>query len=220
MKFIHCALLFALIGSACSNPAIAQSQSQSPAPATEESAAPGNTRTRTASFLWLLTGTEEVFPCDIPATEAGTTRAQCHRHQVLDLMTNKIVGTALDTSADVEVVGGGLTALGTTTFNIFGLGSLVVRGRGTIQPNLVKNAQFVWKSPALPGLQVTPITNIANISPTQPFQNMVLSGTGAFAGATGPFALFGALETSNPNRQTFNCLFKVDLELPRRYSRR
>jgi hypothetical protein len=219
MKFIHYVLFSVLIGSVFSHPAVAQSQpqSQSPAPAAEESAVPENTRARAVSFLWVLTGTEEIFPCDIPVTEAGTTRGECHRHQVLDLMTNKIIGTALDTSADVEVVGSGLTALGTTTFNITGLGSLVVRGRGSIQPTLVKGAQFVWKSRALPGLQPTPITNIASITPTQPFQNMVLSGTGVFTGATGPFALFGALEASKPDRQTFNCIFKIDLELPRRY---
>lgn len=171
---------------------------------------------RSVSLLWFIGGTQNLYPCEVPPTDKGTTAATCHNHPVLDLRTNKIIGFARDATNDVEQIGTGLVATGTTTFNINGLGTLTVRGRGTIQPVLVENSRFTWRSSAFQGERPTPITNIAGIFPNPKQQNMILSGTGAFKGARGKFALLGALDLSNAqnNRDTFNCLYKIDIQVP------
>jgi len=174
---------------------------------------------REISMLWYIGGTQEYFACEVPITDLGTTEASCHEHLLLDLRRDRVIGTALDATADVFAVGDALYATGTTTFELtagpFAGSTLQVRGTGTIQPTIVGNPHFEWKSRAVDGKQ-TPISHIAGIFP-DPDQNMVLDGTGVFEGATGTFALFGGLDVaSDPDAGSFNCIFKIDLKLPRR----
>lgn len=175
---------------------------------------------QTVSFLWYIGGTQNYFGCEVPATELGTTQASCHKHLLLDLKRDRIIGTAVDATADLFPAGDdALYATGTTTFQLtagrFAGSTLQLRGTGTIQPVVVGNPHFEWKSQAIASAQ-TPISHIAGIF-AEPGENMVLDGTGAFEGATGTFALFGGLDvTSNPDAGSFNCIFKIDLKIPRR----
>ncbi|MDQ2696816.1 MAG: hypothetical protein M3Z21_15850 [Pseudomonadota bacterium] len=154
-------------------------------------------------MLLLLKGLKNTYPCQIPATDQGTTSATCVDFDVIDLKTNRIVGTATDTTADVAPEGTGLVATGTTFFR-FPQGTLVVRGRGSIQPTLV--------GPAI--LNRAQITHIAGIFPPSADANAVLSGTGRYRNATGSLVLLGALNLDNaPVQEQFFCLFLLRLNL-------
>ena len=171
------------------------------------------------SLLWYIGGTQEYFECEVPPTALGTTQAGCHEHPVLDLKRDRIVGTAVDATADVFPAGDdALYATGTTTFELtvgrFAGSTLQVRGTGTIQPVVVGTPHFEWTSRAVDNNN-TPISHVAGIFP-EPGQNMVLAGTGVFKGATGTFGLFGGLDiVSSPDAGSFNCIFKIDLKIPR-----
>jgi hypothetical protein len=173
---------------------------------------------RRVTHLWLIGGTQDIFECEIPPTDRGTTKADCHKHNLIDLTTDRVIGTVLDATADVDADGEALIATGTTTFTIADQGTLTIRGRGTIQPVKFGTPQFKWTSRGLPDQPVTPITHIAGIFPNDPRENMVLSGTGIYEGAQGRFALFGALDLSQSEQgqATFNCIYKIDLKIPRR----
>lgn len=174
---------------------------------------------REVSLLWYIGGTHPYFDCEVPATELGSTEASCHQHELLDLKRDRVIGTAVDATTDLFPAGDdALYATGTTTFQVtagrFAGSTLQVRGTGTIQPMVVGDPSFEWKSRALAS-QNTPISHIAGIYP-EPGENMVLKGTGVFKGATGTFALFGGLDiASDPAAGTFNCIYKIDLKIPR-----
>ena len=178
---------------------------------------------REVSLLWFIGGTQPYIECEVPETELGSTQASCHEHELLDLKRDRVIGTALDATNDVFATGDdALYATGTTTFEVsagrFAGSTLQVRGIGTIQPTVVGSPHFEWKSRAMVSEQ-TPISHIAGIFPN-PGENMVLKGTGVFKGATGTFALFGGLDlASDPTAGTFNCIYKIDLKIPRRYMR-
>ena len=154
-------------------------------------------------FLWLLDGIRNTYECGVPETDEGTTVATCHDHEIIDLRTNRIIGTATDATADVSAVDGGLVATGTTFFRL-PQGNLTIRGRGTIQPMLEGN----------PMLDNSPVTHIAGIFP-EPGANDVLGGTGAFEGAKGTFGLLGALDLTNAaqGQSKFHCVYLFNLQL-------
>ncbi len=170
------------------------------------------------SLLWYIGGTKPYFECEVPETELGTTLASCHEHELLNLRTDRVIGTAIDATADVFPTGDdALYGTGTTTFTItdgaLAGSTLVVRGTGTIQPTVTGNPVFEWTSrdTAYPA---SPISHIAGIFP-DPDQNMVLEATGLLEGATGTFALFGGLDlVSDPDQGSFNCIYKIDLKIP------
>lgn len=167
--------------------------------------------TRRVEFLWLLDGIRNTYECEIPVTDMGTTVATCHEHEIIDLRTNKIIGTAVDATADVDVVGDGLVGTGTTTFYL-PQGTLVIRGRGTIQPILEGE----------PVLNRGSVTHIAGIFPNAGEDNNVIDGTGVFEGAKGTFALLGALDLTNSDKgqSQFHCVYFMDLELMRRFKQK
>ena len=154
-------------------------------------------------YLWLLDGLKNTYECDVPETEIGSTIANCHDHKVIDLKTNKIIGIATDATTDVETVGDGLVATGTTFFHL-PEGNLVIRGRGTIQPMLEGE----------PKLNGAPVTHIAGIFP-EDGENNVIDGTGVFRNATGTFGLLGALDLTNAaeGQAQFNCVYFLNLRL-------
>lgn len=162
--------------------------------------------TERLQLLWLINGTKNTYDCVIPATDRGTVDATCHNHDLIDLKTNKIIGTAVDATADVDAVENGFVGTGTTFFYLKN-GSLVVRGRGSIQPVLVDGS---------PMIEDRPVTHIAGIF-AEPGANNVLSGTGVFKNATGTFTLLGALDLANSanGQQSFHCLYEIELELNR-----
>lgn len=155
------------------------------------------------NLLLLLDGRKNVYECEIPATDRGTTIASCHDHDVINLKTGKVIGTATDSTADVEEIGDGLVATGTTFFRLKH-GALTLRGRGTIQPSLVGQ----------PVLDNAPVTHIAGVFPN-PGDNQVLEGTGRYAHATGTFALLGALDLSQAAQgiEKFHCVYTIALDL-------
>lgn len=154
-------------------------------------------------LLLLIDGRKNVYECEIPATDLGTTIASCHDHDVIDLKTGKVIGTATDATADVEAIGDGLVATGTTFFHLKH-GAFTLRGRGTIQPTLVGQ----------PVLANATVTHIAGIFPNEG-DNQVLEGTGKYAHATGTFSLLGALDLSQATEGilTFHCVFSIALDL-------
>ena len=179
-------------------------------------------RDKELSFLWYIGGTHDLFECEVPPTETGATVASCHQHQLLDLRTDQVIGYALDATTDVGVDGDALFATGTTTFHItrgrYRGSVLQVRGTGTIQATVVGDPHFEMTSRSVE-YDETPITHIAGIFP-DPDDNQVLDASGAFEGAEGVFALFGGLDLSEADRATFNCIFKIDIEVPRESLRR
>lgn len=150
-------------------------------------------------FFWLLNGTQEIYECEIPPTDLGTTTASCHDHDIINLRNDRRVGVATDASADVEVSGDGLVATGTTFFSL-PQGDLTLRGTGTIQSVLT----------GAPIIDGHPVTHIAGIFPNAG-DNMVLEGSGVFEGATGTFTLLGALDLSRPGLNSFHCVFEIKL---------
>ena len=163
--------------------------------------------TERLQMLLLLNGIKNTYECSIPATDRGTVIATCHDHDVIDLRTNRIIGTAVDATADVDAVDSGFVATGTTFFYLKN-GSFVIRARGSIQPVLE----------GAPVLDGSPVTHIAGIFP-QSGENHVLSGTGVFRRATGTFNLLGALDLTNSSKgqSAFNCIYTINLHLNRHY---
>lgn len=162
------------------------------------------------NLLWLINGTKNSYTCEIPPTDLGTTEATCHDHDIINLKTGQIIGTATDATADVVPANGGLVGTGTTFFHL-PQGTLVVRGTGTIQPVLHGNPQ----------LDGHPVTHIAGIFP-EPNANNVLSGTGVFEGTEGTFVLLGALDLTNAAQglASYHCLYDMDLKMDRNLAKR
>lgn len=161
--------------------------------------------TERLDMLLLINGIKNTYECSIPATDRGTVVATCHDHDVIDLRTNRIIGTAVDATADVDSVSTGFVGTGTTFFYLKN-GSFVVRGRGTIQP-------ILHGAPVMNG---SPVTHIAGIFP-EAGDNHVLSGSGVYRNASGTFSLLGALDLtrSAEGQSAFNCIYLINLDLNR-----
>ena len=178
-------------------------------------------QTREQTFLFLLTGRQDVFQCDVPPTDLGTTTADCHHHDIVDLRTGKVIGSAIDSSTDAELVGEEIVVTGTTFFSIekgpFKGAKLTLRGRGAIAPHPVPNVEFAFAGIDLP-VEKAPITHFAAITPIAGVDNNVLEASGRLQGARGTFALWGQLDLSQlPDNAAFNCIYNIRLNLPRRH---
>lgn len=154
-----------------------------------------------------LSGTKVLYECEIPPTDQGTTIVtQCHDHDVIDLRTNQIIGTATDALADVTMNGGSFSGTNTVIFRLK-QGTFVVRGKGGGQPVVTGNPSWTGQ---------TPITHMAAFFPEQGQDNILTEyGTGMFKNATGKWNLLGAIDMSRvqENLATFYCLFEIDMEL-------
>lgn len=175
------------------------------------------------SFLMILTGRTDVFQCEVPPTDKGTTVADCHTHSIYDLRTGKVIGVATDSSTDDVVVNGETVVVGTTFFTFtegpFKGSKIVTRGAGTIAPQPVQNAflRIPGLNPPSPAGKVDAFAAIPNVfgADGKP-ANMVLSSSGKLAGAKGTIALWGQIDTSQlPKNANFNCMFSLDLKVPR-----
>lgn len=134
----------------------------------------------------------------IPATDAGTEEGLCFTVDLVDLATGEVIGDATDCLADIEGDGvEGMQLTGTTTFN-FPDGTLVSRGRTTVQPVLDGSVDF---------------THITGAVPADGDES-VLSGTGVFEGASGEVRLSGAVNLSKLDSDTeitFDCVFVISV---------
>ncbi len=146
-----------------------------------------------------LRGTAEGVVQGIPATDLGTTEGLCFTVDLVDLATGNVIGDATDCLADIDPdAGGGMALTGTTTFNFPG-GTLVSRGRTTVQPVLDGSVDFTHITGAVP----------------QEGDNSVLSGTGRFNGAEGTVRLSGAVnlaELADEGKITFDCVFVISVD--------
>ena len=123
----------------------------------------------------------------------------CFDLEIVDLETGEVLGTATDCLSSITEVGDALTLEATTEF-VFPDGSITVRGLTTVQPILVGSSPFTHGTSAAPG----------------DGENSILSGTGAYEGATGTARLSG-LVALNPLEGgdleiTFDCIFVVNID--------
>jgi len=142
-----------------------------------------------------LKGTAVGSERTIPQTPQGSTKANCFDLRLVDVAKNEVIGAATDCLSDFAPD----SLTGTTVFN-FREGSLITRGRTTVQP---------ISESALP----SPSTHITGSIPF-PGTNQVLSGTGKFHGKTGTIRLSGAvnlMRLASNNEITFDCVFVLDL---------
>ena len=159
-------------------------------------AAAGDKKTMIVALRGTATG--QMRP--VPMTPQGSTMANCFDVQMVDLEKNRVIGMGTDCLSDVIPEGAGVSLTGTAIFR-FNEGTLVTRGRTTVQP---------ISATAMP----SPSTHITGAIPV-PGTNQVLSGTGKFQGKTGNVRLSGAVNMSqlaDSNRITFDCVFVIDLE--------
>lgn len=128
-----------------------------------------------------------------PIAGTGTTTALCFDVDLIDPMTGHVVGKGTDCLSDVVPYGDGLAVTATTYFHLPG-GTIITRGRTTVQPVLDGSPSMTHISGAIPS------------------SNNILMGTGRFAGITGRSRLSGALnlsELATNNEITFDCLFVI-----------
>ncbi len=145
-----------------------------------------------------LRGTAQVQELPIPPTDQGTTTGLCFTVDMVDLATGNVIGDATDCLADIDGDASGMALTGTTTFNFPG-GTLVSRGRTTVQPVLDGSIGFTHITGAVPAAG----------------ENSVLSGTGRFSGATGQVRLSGAVnlaELDSDGKITFDCIFVISVD--------
>jgi hypothetical protein len=126
----------------------------------------------------------------------------CFDVDLVDIRTNKVIGTASDCLLVLDPEkgdGDGLRVEGTTIFN-FPQGTLITRGLTTVQPVLHGSEEFSHITGAIPGAS----------------DNSVIAGTRRFEGMIGTSRLSGSvLMEPLPDGSlqiTFNCLFVIDLE--------
>jgi hypothetical protein len=160
---------------------------------TEADAAPGH------DLVVALRGTGEGVVQPIPQTDGGSTEGLCFSVDMVDLASGNVIGDATDCLSDiVPDAGGGMALTGTTTFNFPG-GTLVSRGRTTVQPVLDGSVDFTHITGAVP----------------EDGDNSVLSGTGRFDRATGTVRLSGAVnlsELDSDGKITFDCVFVISVD--------
>ncbi len=179
------ALLVLVVGAACSDDDDDEGDNAAYAPG-------GN------DIVVALRGTAVGEMQPIPATDAGTEEGLCFTVDLVDLATGDVIGDATDCLADIDGDGAtGMALIGTTTFN-FPEGTLVSRGRTTVQPVLEGSVDFTHITGAVP----------------DDGENSVLSGTGVFDGATGQVRLSGAVnmsELDSDGKITFDCVFVISV---------
>lgn len=155
-----------------------------------------------------ITGGGAFYPCEIPATELGTTNGFCADADIIDLKTGEVVGTFTDALADQkDTPDGGFVITSTPTFRLPG-GDITSRARVAVIP--VSDAARNLNAAVYNTSHVT-----AGI-PTPGGANNIMSGTGRFRGATGQARVSGAISLTTPGSEFFNCLFVLDLNVPRK----
>ena len=123
--------------------------------------------------------------------------AMCFDIDMVNPNTNMVIGTATDCLSNITPVGDGLALIGTTYFN-FKEGTLVTRGKTTVQPTTHASET---------------VTHITSAVPSG--SNDIVAGTGVFTGATGSVRLSGLVDLSKKESEgkiTFDCIFVITLD--------
>jgi hypothetical protein len=112
-------------------------------------------------------------------TTRTTSEGNCFEVDLTDVMTDKVIGTAMRCFTDINTVGDGM-ALTDTTFYRLREGTIVSRQRTIIQPAIDSSPDMTHIAMAIPA----------------PFANTVLAdaGNGAFKGVSGSTRLAGAMD--------------------------
>jgi hypothetical protein len=125
--------------------------------------------------------------------------ALCFDMDLVDAKTGNVIGRGSDCLSDIAPGGAGnglqLTA---TTFFYFPGGTLVSRGRVTVQPVTTGSTAFTHITGAMPS----------------PYDNNVIYGDGKFEKAYGSVRLSGAVNMSALNSAgiiVFDCVFVIDI---------
>lgn len=147
-----------------------------------------------------LAGVGSMYRSAVPGFDE---EAMCFDVELIDMKTNKIVGSAKDCLSDVQPKGDGVGLTG-TTFIYLPQGSLTVRGRVSVQPVL---EETTLES----GQRITHITGSSNT------ENGVIEGTGIYENRTGNVRLSGMVDMSNFEANegdliAFDCLFVIHLD--------
>jgi hypothetical protein len=119
----------------------------------------------------------------IPAVpETGTTQGNCFDADLVNVVDNRVIGTATRCLTDIHTVDGGMALTGTTFFRL-PQGTIVSRQRTTVQPITDSAAGITHITGAIP----------------PPLANNILTeaGTGKFAGVPGSVRFAGAMDLSN-----------------------
>lgn len=156
-------------------------------------------------FVYNLLGTGYMYNDTVPDIDGDgfDDPAICFDVDLLNQQNNEVVGTATDCLSDITAIGTGLALIGTTYFHL-PQGSLVARGKTTVQP-VLQPTETTW------GHNITHITGASGTG------NAVLHGTKRFAGASGTVRLSGMVDLeffggTVGDPITFDCLFVIDLD--------
>lgn len=124
----------------------------------------------------------------------GADVASCYTVPLIDVPSDRTVGSATDCITIIGTAAGGVQVVGTTTFDFGGGHTFTTQGLTSVQP-------VTHGSPG--------ITHITGAIPA-PGSNGVIAGTGRFAGFAAEARLSGAVNLSAfPGVGTFDCLFIV-----------
>jgi hypothetical protein len=124
--------------------------------------------------------------------------AACFDLDLLELKTDRVIGTAVDCLSNINEVGDGLALTGTTFFH-FNEGTLVSRGLTSVQPVTHGSVNFTHITGAVP----------------EPTDDSVIWGDGRFSRAHGPVRLSGAVNLSrlvSHGEITFDCVFLIRVQ--------
>jgi hypothetical protein len=134
--------------------------------------------------------------------------AMCFDVDLWDLKKNKIIGTATDCLSNVTGFGDGLALVATTYFDMGKKGTLITRGKTTVQPVEMVNHPIVTPT----GQSITHITGASSDG------NAIIGGTKKFKKATDTARLSGMVDLSGftpgmvDSPITFDCIFIIDLD--------
>ncbi len=118
--------------------------------------------------------------------------------QLVEVKTGKVIGTAEDCLSDITPVGDGMALTGTTFFKFQEGGTLISRGKTSVQPTTIGSDGFTHITGAIPS----------------PGSNQVIGGTESYQNASGTVRLSGAVNLSlleSDGKITFDCLMEITL---------
>ena len=124
--------------------------------------------------------------------------ALCFDMDLVDAKTGNVIGRGSDCLSDINPGGSDGLQLTATTFFYFPGGTLVSRGRVTVQPVTTGSTDFTHITGAMPS----------------PYDNNVMYGDGKFKNAYGSVRLSGAVNMSALNTDGkifFDCVFVIDI---------
>ena len=161
-------------------------------------------RGRSKHFVFNLIGPGQMYEGTVPDIDGDCIDdpAICFDTELVNLKTQRKIGTATDCLSNVTAAGSGLKLVGTSYFRTK-KGTLITRGNTTVQP--------VLQPTVTPNGQ-----NVTHITGASGDGNSIIGGTGRFANKTGTVRLSGMVDMANFGGNVgdpivFDCIFVVDI---------